>query len=103
MCPRAGQAAVEYSKIFCHCRESNPGRPARNYTDSAIPALFQLLHNKKNLQNSFSPLSLHWCLVLVLLTRFVAQISTSSSTYVRALSQLLLYSVILSIGNPNIP
>jgi hypothetical protein len=34
--PRAGLDAVEKRKSL-HCRESNPGRPARRYTDWAIP------------------------------------------------------------------
>jgi hypothetical protein len=34
---RAGLGAVECrKKIPCPCRESNPGRPARRYTDWAI-------------------------------------------------------------------
>jgi hypothetical protein len=31
--PRAGPDAVEQRKISCPCRKSNPGRPARLYTD----------------------------------------------------------------------
>jgi hypothetical protein len=36
--PRAGLDAVEWRKIVCPCRESNPGRPARRYTYWAILA-----------------------------------------------------------------
>jgi hypothetical protein len=37
--PRASLDAVEYRTTSSPCREWNPGRPARRYTDWAIPAL----------------------------------------------------------------
>jgi hypothetical protein len=36
--PRASLNAAEKRQISCPCRESNPGRAARSYTDCAIPA-----------------------------------------------------------------
>jgi hypothetical protein len=36
--PRAGLDAVEKRKISCPCRDSNPSRSARSYTDCGIPA-----------------------------------------------------------------
>jgi hypothetical protein len=36
--PKAGLDAVEQRKIYCPCRESNPGRPARS------PSLYRLSH-----------------------------------------------------------
>jgi hypothetical protein len=34
----------------CPCRESNPGRPARRYTDAAIPALITHGNRSKTIQ-----------------------------------------------------
>jgi hypothetical protein len=42
--PRTGPDTTEKRKIPCLCLESNLGRPARSYTDSAIPA--PLYYNK---------------------------------------------------------
>jgi hypothetical protein len=37
MGPRVGLDAVEYRKISCPCRESNPGRPVRSLSLSRLP------------------------------------------------------------------
>jgi hypothetical protein len=42
--PKVGVDTVEKRKIS-HCRESNPGRPARRYTDWAIPTSHETLEN----------------------------------------------------------
>jgi hypothetical protein len=38
--PGAGLDVVEKKEISCPCQESNPDRPARSYTDIAIPTLY---------------------------------------------------------------
>jgi hypothetical protein len=38
--PSAGLDAVEKRKML-HCRESNPGRAARRYTDSSVMDMYQ--------------------------------------------------------------
>jgi hypothetical protein len=37
--PQAEKDSMDERKISCLCRESNPGRPARHYTDWAMQSL----------------------------------------------------------------
>jgi hypothetical protein len=56
--PRAGLKAVEKRKIFCFCRESNPGRPALS------PSLYRLSYPSSERVQS-------WILILFFLISIV--------------------------------